>query len=211
MQSMIPSSNFKKTTVGQINKAVSLYRALLEKHCEEFGAEPFQYALGLKGLANEQFGVLRKRVEAVSDFIIRRVRVDRNRTPKQVLDATGREQFIDRLDVDEMPKGKGDEVEVIFFKLDLTDRQGYISDTDLDKEYDLRGLKPADPYSVSAVNEADPEFADEKPNKTHWKNVKGEWCFVVFCCWKGGGRRGVNVRRNDHSTIDVCWYAGLRK
>ena len=35
-----------------------------------------------------------------------------------------------------------------------------ISDADLDAEYEKRGLKPADPYSLVAVNEADPAFAE---------------------------------------------------
>lgn len=37
----------------------------------------------------------------------------------------------------------------------------HINDAHLEKEYELRGLKSADPYSQSAVNEVDPAFADD--------------------------------------------------
>jgi hypothetical protein len=81
----------------------------------------------------------------------------------------------DRKVVDAMPKGKGDEAEIVFFKPDLFQRHGFISDDDLDKEYKLRGLKPADPISVAAVNQDNPAFADDKPNGTHWKDANGNW------------------------------------
>lgn len=100
----------------------------------------------------------------VDPLIIRKVKVDRSRTPQEALDATGRwVQYIDHEVADAMPKGDGEEAEVIFFKPDLSERNGVISDYDLEKEYELRGLKPADPYSVAAVNEADHAFADKMP------------------------------------------------
>ncbi|MBX4210510.1 hypothetical protein KW783_00870 [Candidatus Parcubacteria bacterium] len=119
-------------------------------------------------------------------------------------------QFTDRKVVDAMPRGDGAEVEVIFFKPDLSDRNGFISDDDLEKEFELRGLKPSDPYSVAAVNEADAAFADEKPHGTHWKDSKGKWCFVAFDQW-GGVESGVRVDRRDRGWRDYWWFAGLRK
>ena len=199
----------KTTTAGQIDKAVGNYRALLEKHRGEFESEPFQLVLGQSELADEQFGVLRKRIEAISGMIVRRVSVNRNRTPKQALDATGRKQYTDGDVVNAMPHGEGDEVEVVFFKPDLTNRNGYISDADLDKDYELRGLKPADPYSVSVVNEADNAFADEKPHGTHWKDSNGKWCFATFGLWRG--ERFVSVDRHDYGWFDDWWFAGVRK
>ncbi len=210
MESMTPSvSEVKTTTAGQIDKAVSNYRALLEKHAPEFGAEPVQTVLGQSELAGEMFDLFRRRVEAVSNIITRRVKVDRTRTPEAVLAATGRKQYVTDNVVATMPKGDGNDVTVHFFKLDLSERNGYISDNDLEKEFDLRGLKPADPYSPAAVNEADPVFADEHPNATHWKDANGKWCFATFRRWRGG--RYVGVYRNDFDWGDDWWFAGLRK
>jgi hypothetical protein len=174
---MTPS---KTTTAGQIDKAVANYRALLEKHSGDFNTNAVQMVLGQPELAGEQFAVFRRRVEAVSNFIVRKVPVNRNRSQQEALDATNRAQYTDCKVVDSMPKGEGDEVEVVLFKPDLSKRDGYISDDDLEKEFDLRGLKPADPISVAAVNEADPAFADEKPHGTHWKDAKGNWCYAAF-------------------------------
>jgi len=140
--------------------------------------------------------------------IIRRVRVDRTRDPQEALDAAGHRFNTDQNVVDSMPRGEGDEVEVVFFKPDLSNRKGLISDDDLEKEFDLRGLKPADPISVAAVNEANPEFADKMPNVTHWKDKDGKWCFATFVRWDGGRR--VYVDSNDGDWDGRWWLAGLR-
>ncbi|OGZ47247.1 MAG: hypothetical protein A3J54_01420 [Candidatus Ryanbacteria bacterium RIFCSPHIGHO2_02_FULL_45_13b] len=145
-----------------------------------------------------------------TNVITRRVRVNRSRTPQEVLEATGRAQYTDRKVVDAMPKGEeGDEVEVVFFKPDLSERNGYISDDDLKKEFELRGLKPADPISLAAVNEADRAFADEHPNATHWKDADGRWCYAAFNRWFG--ERKVRVRRGGGGWDDSWWFAGVRK
>jgi hypothetical protein len=194
----------KPTTAGQIDKAVATYRALLEKHAGEFNAEAVQTVLGQPELANDQLAIFRKRVEAVSDLLVRTVKVDRTRTPKKALDATGRTQYTTDSVVKAMPKGEGEETEVVFFKIGR-----YVSDADLDKEYELRGLKPADPYSLAAVNEADPAFADEHPNGTHWKDADDNWCFATFHRWGGG--RGVDVYRLGSGWRGDWFFAGLRK
>jgi hypothetical protein len=200
----IMTPSVKTMTEGQITKAVANYRALLEKHASEFGSEPVQLVLGQPELAAEQFEVLCRRVELVSNLITRRVKVNCQLTPQAVLDATGRKQYTNSDVVANMPKGEGDEAEVVFFKLGR-----YVSDADLEKEYEKRGLKPADPYSLSAVNEADPAFADEKPNGTHWQDENGCWCFATFNRWNAG-ERYVYVYRNGGWGVG-WWFAGLRK
>lgn len=206
-QIMTPSS--ETTTAGQINKAVANYRAMLEKHAPLFSADTVQHVLGQIELAGEQFAVFRRRVEDVSNLIVRRVTVNRNRTSQEALDAIGRVQYTDRKVVDAMPKGEGDEVEIVFFKPDLSERDDFISDDDLEKEFELRGLKPADPVSVAAMNEANPDFADEKPNGTHWKDVKSNWCYATFGRWHG--KRGLYVCRDVGGWNDHWWFAGVRK
>lgn len=203
---MTPS---KMTTAGQIDKAVANYRALLEKHSRDFNTDAVQTVLGQSELAGEQFAVFRRRVETVSNLIVRTVKVNRSRSQQEAIEATGCAQYTDRKVVDAMPKGEGDEVEVVFFKPDLSNRNGHISDDDLEKEFDLRGLKPADPISVAAVNEADPAFADDKPHSTHWKDAKGDWCCATFDRW--GGKRKVNVHRRGSGWCGIWWFAGVRK
>lgn len=94
---------------------------------------------------------------AVTNTIIRKVKVNRTRSPKEMLDATKRTQYTTNSVVKIIPKGEGEETTVEFFKLSK-----YVSDNDLDLEYQKRGLIP-DPYAQAAVNEADPAFADEHP------------------------------------------------
>lgn len=204
-QIMTPSVGSKMTTAGQIDKAVANYRALLEKHAGEFDIEAVQTVLGQSEFAGEQLAIFRKCVEAISNLIVRRVKVNRSLTPQQVLDATGRKQYTNRKVVDSMPRGNDEEVEIVFFNLGHS-----VSDVELEREYELRGLKPADPYSLATVNADDPTFADEKPHGTHWKDAGGKWCFATFSQWSGGGR-DVRVSRSDSGWGDDWFFAGLRK
>jgi len=199
------------TTAGQIDKAVANYRALLEKHSGEFNIEAVQTVLDQSELAGEQLSVFRRRVEAASNLIVRRVKVNRTRTPQETLIATGRKQYVNDRVVATMSRGEGDEVELYFFKPDALayDRNGWISDADLEKQFELRGLKPADPYSLAVVNEADPVFADEHPNATHWKDAGDHWCFAAFNRRSVG--REVFVNRRDGKWSGGWSFAGLRK
>lgn len=190
-------------TDGQIEKAVDIYRAILRKHRLELGSDAVQKVLGQPEYVAEQVATLRKRVEVISNMIVRHVTVNRTRSPQKAIDATSRNKYLDDDVVKMMPRGKGDEADVFFFKLDR-----YISDDNLEKEYELRGLKP-DPYAQAAVNEADPAFADEYPNGTHWKDKNGKWCCAAFDRWDGG--RDVRVDRGDDGWDDGWWFSGVRK
>jgi len=137
-----------------------------------------------------------------------RVVVNRARTSQEALDATGCKQYINRKVLDSMPKGEGDEVEVVFFKPDLSKNNGYISDDDLQTEFELRGLKPSDPISLAKVNE-DYTFAYQNPNGTHWKNVENKWCFIAFHCWGHG--RDVVVNQSIDAWAGNWLFAGFPK
>ena len=194
----------KTITKGQASKFVDVFIDTLVK--SRLPSEPTQQVLEEQGtaVAAECVAIVRKRADAISSVIVRRVPVNILRTAQQALDATGRKQYTDSGVVAAMPKGAGGEVEVHFFKLDR-----YISDNDLEGEYASRGLKPADPCSLAAVNEADPAFADEHPNGTHWKDAKGKWCFAAFDRWDDG--RELSVDRYDNDWLDYWWFAGVRK
>ena len=196
-------------TDGQIENAVNKLRDAMRKHRSEITSGVAQQVLGVENLGMMMFTPFRECAEVVSNIIIRKVKVNRSRSPEATLVATTRVQYTDRKVVDAMPKGEGDEAEVVFFKLNLSKRNGCISDDDLEKEFELRELKPADPISVAAVNEADHGFADKHPNGTHWKNADGKWCFATFS--RLGGARRVNVDCGGGGWCDDWWFAGLRK
>ncbi|HSX25179.1 MAG TPA: hypothetical protein VLG69_04405 [Candidatus Andersenbacteria bacterium] len=204
VQTVSPSATM--ITAGQIAKFLDLLAAALRK--SGLPSEQTQQVIETQGdaLTVVFVGEVRKRVEAISDMIVRHAKVDRGRTPQKVLDDTGRKQYTTREVVDSMPHGdeNGEEVDVHFFKLGH-----FVNDVDLDKEFELRGLKPADPYSLAAVNEEDPDFADKHPNRTHWKDANGKWCFATFDGWVD--ERSVNVDRVDDGCDEGWWFAGLRK
>ena len=197
MSSMTPSAT--GITDGQIDKAVSVLRDQLRKHGESFSVDAVQQVLGQDELGPDLLTVFRKRVEAVSNMIVRPVTVNRSRTPQDMLDATGRNQYTDKGVVKAMPRGYGDTVDVYFFKLDLSKSNGYISCADLAKEYALRGLVP-DPYAQTEVNIDDPSFADEHPNATQWQDGDGKYCYACFDRWRDGRR--VNVYQYGYDWND---------
>ena len=195
-------------TDGQIGKLQELLGAALRKRRKQLLSEAVQGVLGQEGdaLQADFLAALRKRVENRSTTISRQVSVNRNRTPQEVLDATKRAQYTDKSVVATMLSGGAgiqESVEVVFFKLGR-----YISNADLEREYEERGLKP-DPYAQAAVNEADPAFADEHPNGTHWKDANGNQCFVAF--GRFGGGRDLHVDRRVLDWGDNWWFGGVRK
>ncbi len=125
---------------------------------------------------------LQKVVDENPNMIVRGAIVNRLRSPQAAIDATGRKQYVNASVVASMPRGTGAEAEIVFFRVGR-----FIKDDDLDKEYALRGLKPADPYSLAKVNEDDHAFADKHPNATHWKDSNGKWCYTAF--YRGGDGR----------------------
>ena len=191
-------------TEEQLGKIADLVKAQIRKLNLPSDASQQVIESQGKAIALATANDFRARVEAFSNMIVRHVRVDRSRPPQQVLDATDRRQYTDSSVVKNMPKGTGEETDVCFFKLSRS-----ISDADLEKEYALRGLIPADPYSQAQVNIDDPSFADEHPNGTHWQDANGNWCFAAFVRWDD--ERAVNVRRCDDDWLDRWWFAGLRK
>ncbi len=203
------ASGQERMTEGQIENAVNKLRDAMRTHCDEISSGVAQAVLGTKNLGMLLFAPFRERAQKLSNVIVIKVKVNRSRTPQQALDATGRAQYTDRAVVDSMPKAVSDEVEVVLFKPDLSERGGFISDDDLEKEYESRILDPVDPVTLAALNEVDPDFADEKPNGTHWKNADGKWCFAAFSRWSDGRRVFVDRRVSDW--LDRCWIAGVRK
>jgi len=201
---MSPSKEKKEVgmTEGQIEKIVQKLRVALKKHCKEFETDAAQKATTAKGLDRSLLGVVRGYVERFSKMVVRIVWVIRTRTPSEAIAATKRREYIDKTVLEEMPKGRGTRTKVIFFQVGRL-----ISDDDLEKEYTLRGLLPADPYSLAAVNEADPAFADDRPNATYWKNKEGKLCYAAFR--RSGGERGVEVSRNVSVWFGGWWFAGL--
>lgn len=190
-------------TDGQIERTIEIFRAQLRKHASEFHSDAVQEVFGQREFALELVGVLRKRVEVVSNMIVRRVKVDRTRTPQQALDATGRKQYIDRAVVNAMPRGEGEEVDVFFFDLDYGPTV-----EELDREYNLRGLK-ADPIAQMRVNVDDPAFADQRPNGCQWGLKSGVASFATFDCWFG--ERYVFVYRLVRRWVRSYRFGGVRK
>lgn len=189
-------------TSGQIGKINDLFAARLRASGLPAGA--VQQVLEQAGgsLASELVAVVRTRVELVSGVIIRRVRVNRLRSPQETIAATGRRQYLNDSVVAAMPRGEGDEVDVHFFK-----ESRYLSDSALDEAFAKRGLKPADPYSMLAVDEGDPALADDYPHGTHWRDADGKWCYAACYRWRGG--REVFVNRYGLGWGDDWGFAGL--
>src|SRR3989344_2114109 len=161
-------------------------------------------------------GAYHPTMDAAADLLVDKVRSDttntvvrmvrnirRSRTPMQAIDAIGRNKYVDDSIVATMPVGDGpEETELVYFRLGR-----YVSEDDLAKEYETRGLVP-DHQAQCAANEADPAFADTHPNGSQWKDGK-KWNFVSF--HRGDGERYVGCCRGVSGWGDGWWFAGRRK
>ena len=192
-------------TEGHIGKINELNGAVLRKRGGNFHPSDVQLMLERSGsvLQDRFFSLVEELVIATTNVIIRTVKVNRSRSPKEMVVALNRAKYTDNSVVKIIPRGEDDEATVEFFKLGK-----YVSDDDLAREYEKRGLTP-DPYAQAAVNEADPVFADEHPNGTHWKDEDGNWCYVAF--HRRVGKRVVGVYRNSRGWDDSWWFGGVRK
>lgn len=204
-------------TDGQIENAINKLRDAMRKHRSEISSDTAQQVLGVENLGMIMFAPFRKYAEEFSNRIICIVKVNRGRSLREAIEVIGHvhANHANRDLVDSMPKGKeseqSDDVEVVFFKPDLSDSYGVISDNDLAKEFALRGLKPADLASLVAVNEADQSFVDARPHGTYWKDAEGRQCFATFERWDDHEVRVFLGRNTTDWWSDQWWFAGLRK
>lgn len=191
-------------TAGQIGKIQELLSAGLRK--SELQSEPVQQVIETQGepLVEELVAVIRKRVEAIAKTIRRQVRVDRNKTAAQAIDATNRHKwYIDQEVLEEMPvAGKTDDTAQIF-ELDYDP-----SVVQLDQEYEARGLRP-DPFVAAQVVVDDQAFADDRPLAVQWRDSRGRACYAIFN--RSDGQRRVSVGRNDRRWNRSYRFVGVRK
>ncbi len=200
METMTPS---KEMTDGQIDKAVDSYRAVLRKHRSELGSENVQYILGQPEYVAEQVLVLRRRVESVSEMIVRHFKIDPNKSPNQMITALGRKEYVNVDVLSTMPAPELLEGDLYFFPV-----KKVIPVAEYDREFEIRGLVPH-PYAQIQVNADDQAFADEHPNGVQWKDKDGNICCAYFDRWLG--ERKVDVNRYDNRWDDGWWFAGVRK
>lgn len=197
MNIMTPSEEISIRQIGKIHELLdpALRKSGLPK-------KETQEVLKTEGreLIDEMVAVIRKRVEARSEMIVRRVRVNRALNPEKVIDETGHIRgYVDSDVLATMPKGDGEEVDVYFFPT-----KKFVPVSQYDSELASRGLV-ADPRAQTAVNRDDPSFADEHPNGVQWDK---DSC-AAFDRWDD--ERWVDVSRVDDDWDDYWWLGGVRK
>src|SRR3989344_7785496 len=174
MNNIIAPIAVEVITAGQIGRASDRFSERCRTNAVSLPKDIVQEVLEHEGdqIAQEMFEALRSHVERRASMIVRRVTVDRTITSQQALDATGRKQYTDQGIVDEAAVigGKVADEDLYIFKPDASafDEHGLISDDNLERQFELRGLNPTDLYQIAGLNKADSAFADEKPNGTHW-------------------------------------------
>ena len=132
------------------------------------------------------------------------VRVNRDQTPIQAINATGFIQSVDPEVVNGMPQPEFDEVEVylICFNQDL-------SPSELDQKVCNLGLKLVDPITLCALNEQNPLLADKYPNATQWRDKNDKTRCALFDRWDG--KRKVRVHQLDGGWPDGWFFVCFRK
>lgn len=205
MAETMTASRQKPMTDGQIDDLANKLRDAARKHRDQLGSEAVQQVLGTDNLGMVMFDPFRKLVEMVSTMFTRLVSgINRNQTPQEALDATGRRQYTTQSVVDAMPRGEGENAELKFFELDYNATPKELAD-----EYERRNLK-ADPFALAKHMEDNPSFADERPVATQWDlGEDGQASYAAFSRWSGG-RRVIVLRHGCHWPRR-CRFAGVSK
>ena len=194
-------------TTEQLGRASDRFIARCRKNAASLPKDLSQQVLENEGdeLAQEMFEALRKRVERRSKTIVRRTIVNRDQMPEQMVNATGRKQYVSAETIKTIPRqGTGtEEVELYFFN----PGRGLTID-EQEQELAAYGLVP-DYYAQVQVNIDDPSFADEHPNGAQWDNKDGQASFLTFSRWSG--ERRVDCDRSDDDWHGNWWFAGVRK
>lgn len=139
----------------------------------------------------------------------RRVYVNRNRAYPRLANSTIRVEYADPRVARKMPTAVSTFPTVTFFKV------GYsVTDDQLEKEYEWRGLKPVDPYALIAANEEDEHLMTDFPNATHWKGKKGKWCVAYFAHydlgrWESGRSVSFVMHTAESGWGPGWWFAGV--
>lgn len=143
---------------------------------------------------------------ALTEMVERSILTGSKRSRQEVLDSSGWELHVNPAVLNAMPWGEGDPSHLHFFRLEriLTDEQ-------LSMEYKRRGLTPASPRALFAVNDAHPQFADDHPNLTHWwREDASTWGFAAFPVLRHGTKRVVYIEHNVSVWNVGWWAAGVR-
>ncbi|MBX4195418.1 hypothetical protein KW796_00470 [Candidatus Parcubacteria bacterium] len=130
------------------------------------------------------------------DRIVCRVRVDRSRTPRQALSYYKGNAIITSA-VDSMPRGEGEEVDVIFYRL-----SSEMSDEYIEEAYGHE--HKTDPYAVLAVHQLKPDFFHAHPGGTYWKDVAGNWCHLMIT-----GRRSSQYLYAEQGNAGIGWASDV--
>lgn len=190
-------------TGGQIGKINELVAASLCKKKRFFSSKAVQEVLKLTGKAmtRDILAVIQMYTDGMRGLITHSVSVNRKPSIKVALDEMGIFYYTEGA-YNEMPHGTTKETDVVFFNAGR-----YIKKCDLKKEYDIRGLKFADPLTLATVNKVNPEFTYKYPNITFWKNKKGELDDIKF--YIRGELKFIATSKTGCEHF--FWLAGIRK
>jgi hypothetical protein len=202
MSDMTPQT----TTAGQINKAISNFRALLEKHTPNFQADIVQDVLGDPEFAKAQFELLKTRIEARTG--LRTMTLAKPFDFDSISEKTAKDlgrTFYGNADILlTCPKPVG----IQEVSITLWEESGLLSCETLDARYMEKGLAP-NPWHLVAFALMQPDFADKRAIATQWKDADGNFCYAVFNRWHD--ERKLSVHRDSVGWGGNCLFSGSGK
>jgi hypothetical protein len=188
-------------TAGQIGRAADRFSERCRVNALSLPRNYVQVVLEDEGdaLAQEMFKMFRTRVEVWSEMIVRHFKIDRSKTPEQMIAVMGKKVYVDKKVLETMPLDGPDKGDLFFFP-----GKRFIPIAELAGEYERRGLVPHYLAQLQ-VNNDDLVFADEHPNGMQWDKNS----FAAF--YRYFNERNTDVSRRVSDWDERWWFAGLRK
>jgi hypothetical protein len=144
-------------------------------------------------------------------LIIPKVRVYRNLTPQELLEATGRELFANPIATSMIPREGEEEVDFHFFQPDPKEYvDGHIRPEDVEQIYLNRWLQP-DPYGlVFAQLRLDSVLKNMITSFSGWVGTNGNRYYLELYKW-GDGKLYVGTGLDDRNRPAGWWLGGVPK
>jgi hypothetical protein len=179
MDTRLPVESISDDQIVKIGKLVT---AKLQKRKDDIPYSDIEIALEISDFADDIVGVIMKKITRRDDRMVRRiVDIMGGQSAEGALKSTRRSLSVDTTILDGVAVSEESEVEIAIF--DIINNSGTlrsISYDDLDREYELRDLEPANLYALAAFNRSDPSFASIHENLTVWKDSNGRRCCALF-------------------------------
>ncbi len=190
---------------GQIDRISDSIRAALRKNKSKFLMTDVQE--WMEGLGEQFIHVYARRIKKLKRMIVFDLEIDRAKTPAELLEGSIFAVYPGVMTIGSIPNSRKSKEKIYFFNCESSRP---LLEWEYEREFELRGLIPADPHLVVAANLKKPEFHKDHLNGTFWKNTDGTWNGMIFDTMFSLPSVTSGKNKPQDQSLNF-WFAGMKK